>query len=72
MLNKIFYKNYNPVTAVEAEGERALSGKRPGSFALSQGFSRHVFFSPSFFSLGGSFYFLFETWFCCIGLKLTM
>lgn len=45
MLNKIFYKNYNPVSAVEAEDEYTLPGNRPGSLALSQGFSRHVFFS---------------------------
>lgn len=47
MLNKIFYKNYNPVSAVEAEDEYPLPGNRPGSLALSQGFNHYVFFSDT-------------------------
>lgn len=45
MLNKIFYKNYNSVSAVEAEDEHTLPGDRPGSLALSQARSCHGFFS---------------------------
>lgn len=33
MLNKIFYKNYNPVSAVEAEDECALPGRGLGALA---------------------------------------
>lgn len=53
MLNKIFYKNYNPMTAVEAEGDCS-----PGSFALSQAFSRHML-SHLAFSCGWQFLFSF-------------
>lgn len=53
MLNKIFYKNYNPMTAVEAEGDCS-----PGSFALSQAFSRHML-SHLAFSFGWQFFIFF-------------
>lgn len=33
MLNKIFYKNYNPVSAVEAEDECAPPGRGLGALA---------------------------------------
>lgn len=51
MLNKIFYKNYNPMTAVEAEGDFAPLRVTvlPWELCVEPGFQPPRAFSPGFF-----------------------